>query len=85
MDLAEFRKARGLNQDQLAEALGLTSKAYISQLETGAVPVPMRLALQIEEWSGGAVRAVDLLSPDDARLLRAAMERAPAIPAPAGA
>ncbi len=76
MDLATFRKQRGLTQDQLASELGFASKTYISQLETGAVPTPLRLALQIEVWSEGGLCALSLLTPEDAELLRAAIVRA---------
>lgn len=73
--LASFRKRRRLNQGQLAEALRL-SKGYISQIENGTVPVPFRLALQIEQFTDGELLALDLLKGEDARLLGAALSRA---------
>lgn len=61
MDLETFRKSRGLTQADLAKALGLRSKSYISRLETGAGPgASLRLALKIERFSGGLVKAADL-------------------------
>lgn len=63
MNLESFRKQRGLTQAQLAEALGIRSKSYISRLETGVGPEPsLRLALAIEKFTGGQVRAADLSS-----------------------
>ena len=68
MKLESFRKSRGLTQLELARALGLRSKSYISRLETGAGPASLRLALRIEQFSDGQVRAADLC-PGDADLL----------------
>ena len=83
MQLAMERERRRLSQEQLAAELG-KSKSYVSMLETGGanggVYAPLRLALQIELWSAGAVPAESLLSPEDAQLLRdaQAVTRAPA-------
>lgn len=71
MDLASFRKGRDLSQQQVADALGIRSKSYISALETGAETASLRLALQIEDWSEGKVPAETLLDPADRELLRA--------------
>jgi transcriptional regulator with XRE-family HTH domain len=61
MDLESFRKSRGLTQQQLATAVGLRSKSYISRLETGAgPPASLRLALRIERFSDGLVSASSL-------------------------
>lgn len=77
MDLETFRKSRGLTQAQLAEALGLRSKSYISRLETGAgPPASLRLALRIEQYSGGLVKAASLC-PQEAHLLPGAAEARP--------
>ncbi|MGZ3272407.1 MAG: helix-turn-helix domain-containing protein [Caulobacteraceae bacterium] len=70
MDLAAFRRSKGLSQQQAAAALGLRSKGYFSRIETGVAVCPLKLALKIEKWSDGAVRAADLC-PDDADLLTA--------------
>ena len=80
MKLAEFRIRRGLSLEQCATQLGLkpTSKGHLSRLENGQLPFPIKLALQIEAWSAGEVRAVELLKDDDARLLGGAIDRAPA-------
>lgn len=68
MDLASFRKSLGLSQEECATALGLsaTSKGWISEIEaheqnpeTGR-PASLKLAMKIERWSGGKVRAADI-------------------------
>lgn len=71
MDLASFRKSRGLSQEQCASELGLapSSKGWISEIESGARPASLRLALRIETWSQGAV-AARTLSPVAAELAR---------------
>lgn len=77
MTLAEYRKSRGITLAQCAAELGLSpgTKGHLSRLENGALDFPVRLALQVEEWSRGEVRAVDLLAPEDAALLRSAISR----------
>lgn len=67
--LRETRESRSLSQEQFAIELGLQSKGYVSRIETGEITPSLRLALRIERWSGGCVRAESLLSPDDADLL----------------
>lgn len=71
MDLASYRRELGLSQEDLALQLGLsaTSKGWISEIETGARPASLRLALKIERWSSGAVSAAEL-SPIAADLAR---------------
>jgi transcriptional regulator with XRE-family HTH domain len=76
MNLFEYRATRGLTLEQAASELGLRSKGYLSSIESGQAPMPLRLALQIERWSGGGVLAIDLLAGEDAQLLRAALDRA---------
>jgi transcriptional regulator with XRE-family HTH domain len=77
MDLAAYRLSLGLTQEQAAAAIGLKSKGYFSRLERGLEPVPLRLALKIQSWSGGKVTAVTL-RPQDADLLNAGGAGAPA-------
>jgi transcriptional regulator with XRE-family HTH domain len=60
MDLASYRKSRGLSQHECALELGLRSKGYISGIESKKLTAPLRLALTIERWSGGQVPAKDL-------------------------
>ena len=60
MDLKAYREGRGLSQEECANALGLRSKSYISEIETGAKPASLKLALKIERWSGGSIRAAEL-------------------------
>lgn len=69
--LANFRSSQGLTQAQLAKALGLRSKGYLSVIERGEEPCPLKLALQIEKLSCGTVPALSLVGPEDAKLLRA--------------
>ena len=54
--LASVRKERGLSQSQLASELGLKSRTTIWAIENGEDAAP-ELALKIEKWSGGKVRA----------------------------
>ena len=68
MNLESYRKSKGLTQSALAEALGLRSKGYISQLERGVEACSLALALRIEKWSGGEVTAAELV-PSAADLL----------------
>jgi DNA-binding XRE family transcriptional regulator len=62
MKLSDYRESRGLTQPEMAEALGLSakSKGLICQIETGAKPASLKLALKIEHWSGGQVPAGSL-------------------------
>lgn len=71
MDLATFRKTKKLSQEQLATTLGLkpSSKGWISEIESGLRPASLRLALKIERWSGGKVKAATL-SPIAAELAK---------------
>lgn len=69
MDLAAYRQSQGLTQEQCASALGLaaSSKGWISEIESGTRPASLRLALRIEKWSSGAVKAATI-SPAAAEL-----------------
>ncbi len=58
-ELVALRKARGLSQDKLATALGIGSKSYVCDVErTGRASA--KIALKIESWSGGAIKAHEL-------------------------
>ena len=70
MSIKAFRESRGLSQEQAASELGLRSKGYFSRIESGSTPCPLRLALQIEDWSAGKVPAETLLDEADRQLLR---------------
>ena len=74
MDLRTFRESKGLTLDNVASALGLASRGYMSALETGSADWPIKLALEVEVWSRGAVRATELVNASDALLLQAAIE-----------
>jgi transcriptional regulator with XRE-family HTH domain len=67
--LVALRKRRGLTQQQFAGVLGVRSKVYVSQLETGACPFTIELALKVDGWSGGEIKAPNLLSEELAFLL----------------
>jgi DNA-binding XRE family transcriptional regulator len=60
MDSVSYRKSRRWTQKQLAANLGVRSKSYISELETGAQPWPLKLALRYERLSGGMVPAASI-------------------------
>lgn len=60
MELAAYRKSLGLSQEECARALGITSKGYISGIESGDRRASLKLALRIEHWSKGKVRAANL-------------------------
>lgn len=70
MSLGKYREARGLTLDAVGAAVGVRSKGYLSRLEGGREHASIRLALRIQDWSGGAVRAESLVSSEDAALLQ---------------
>ena len=76
MTLLEHRKGRELTQASAAAELGLRSSGFFSRIENGEPP-SLELALRIQKWSGGEVRAADL-RPDLADLIATAAEPAPA-------
>lgn len=80
MTFGEYRESREFSLEQCALALGLTegSKGYLSRLANGLDAWPIRLALEVEVWSRGAVAAVELVNASDALLLRAAIDNAKA-------
>lgn len=62
MTLAEYRKVKGLSQEDVAKALGLKSKGHISDIErvkSGRYP-SLELALRIERFTGGKVSAASI-------------------------
>jgi len=69
--IRKYRKARGLSQEQLAEAIGI-SVTHMSHIETGntklSLPVLVDIAAALE------VRTDDLLSDQKTATLSAAME-----------
>ncbi len=69
MDLRSYRLSRGLSQAACAKQLELKSKSSICEIESGAQPPSMTLALRIEKWSGGEVPARQLLPAKKAALL----------------
>jgi transcriptional regulator with XRE-family HTH domain len=69
MQLAAYRKRRGLTQERVASELGVKSKSLISMIERGERKPTFRLALKIEQWSHGEVTAAGMLTKEDAALL----------------
>lgn len=63
-----FRRRKGWSQGYLATRLGVTSRGYISDLESGRQPWPLKLAVRYQLVSEGEVAAADLC-PDAAALL----------------
>lgn len=59
MDLKSYRKSQKMSQGALALVLGVRSKSYISQIESGSRRAPLHIALRIEQWSNGALKAAD--------------------------
>lgn len=60
MDLRTLRLQRGLSVAQLADILGMSSRGRLSEMEHHKKPIPVHLALKIEAWSGGEIRAADI-------------------------
>lgn len=62
MKLAHHRAALGLSLEQCAVALGLSpsSKGWLSEIENGKRDASLRLALRIERWSKGKVKAASV-------------------------
>jgi DNA-binding XRE family transcriptional regulator len=60
MDLVSFRRQKGLSQEDVAKAVGVRSKSYISRIETQPGSCSLRLALKIERFTDGLVQARDL-------------------------
>jgi len=75
MSLLRYRKSRGLSQARASAELGLASTGYFSRLESGRAPMPLKLALRIEQWSDGQVPATELLHGEELELLQAALRR----------
>lgn len=73
LTIAELRVELGFNLGQMCEALGLSSKGYLSTIERDnrcSLPV----ALRIEELSAGRIDAADLN--EDVRAARAGLVHA---------
>lgn len=65
MDFATFRKQRGLTLEACAKELGLSpsSKGWLSEIERGGEKgrdASLKLAMKIERWSGGQVKAASI-------------------------
>lgn len=60
--LKRYRKSHTppLSQAELARALGLKGRSSICEIEKGTRTPSVRIALEIERWTGGAVTAASL-------------------------
>lgn len=56
---------RGLSQKDVADQLGL-SPSYLSEILNGKKKPPLDVARRIEEYTGGEVRRLEILYPDEA-------------------
>jgi hypothetical protein len=84
--LRAFRKSRGATLEGVCAELGRPKsfKSQLSRVESGAIDCPFKLAFELEAWSEGQLRAVDLLGPERARVVQGAVARAITAP-PSGA
>lgn len=57
--IRDLRQELGLGTAEFAELLGIKSKSTVSEIERGA-PVSARIALRIEDISGGRIDAATL-------------------------
>lgn len=60
MTIAGLREELGLTQLEFGERIGLASKAQVSLVERGLAPCSLRVALRIEQLSGGRIDAGEL-------------------------
>lgn len=60
MKLAEYLDSLGQADFVSAQQLGVTH-AHLSKLRSGTHGCSLKLAVKIEQWSGGAVTPADLL------------------------
>ena len=62
MKLAQYRAKLGISLEQAAVQLGLSpsSKGWLSEIENDRRDASLRLALRIERWSKGKVRAASI-------------------------
>ncbi|AJP72284.1 helix-turn-helix domain-containing protein [Sphingomonas hengshuiensis] len=58
--IRSIRDERGQSLDELAAAIGVGSRGYMSRIENGKVQCSPRIALAIEQWSGGRIPAEQL-------------------------
>jgi transcriptional regulator with XRE-family HTH domain len=63
MEITALRKEMALSLEAFAGLLGLKSKGHLSQLERGEQTPSVRVALKIEQVSGGRISAATL-NPD---------------------
>lgn len=63
MNLQAHMDAEKLKDKQVAGALGI-ARSFVSQIRRGQREPSLRLACQIETWSGGKVTPRDLLTAD---------------------
>lgn len=68
LSIVALREELGLTQLEFGERIGLANKASVSLIERGLGPCSLRVAVAIEELSGGRIDAAGLN--EDVRLSR---------------
>ena len=68
MKLIDFRKSRGLSQEECAKALGLNSKGYISTVENSDTP-SRKVALKVWQRFGEKIEPLADASDDELEIL----------------
>lgn len=68
LSISALREELGMTQIEFGERIGLSNKASVSLIERGLAPISLRVAVAIEELSGGRIDAAGLN--EDVRLSR---------------
>jgi len=74
MTISELRKELGLTLAEFAPMIGLTSLGYACEITRGEKPPSIRVAIKLEQLSGGRIKAADLN--EDVALVLAHMRNA---------
>lgn len=74
MTISELRASRNWSLEEFARELGLSSKGHASDIEQGKAKCSVRVALELERISQGALVASELNA--DVALVRASGEAA---------
>lgn len=69
MNVADARKERGWSQEQLARQLGLKSKGYICEIESGAITPSLRVAIGLYRELGVKIGPVESLTDREVAIL----------------
>ena len=60
MTITELRKELGVTLDDFAPMIGLASKGQASQIARGAIAPSIKVAIKLENLSGGRIKASSL-------------------------